>query len=188
MTKRRELLKGLSVAGIAGAGAVWKKPVVNTVILPIHAQTTSPTNAQTTSPTNAQTTSPTHAQTTTTCYFLFREPANMGTSTNLIDISVCVTGSTYTIDVILHRDTGYGQSFTGGGTVDGAEAALTPTSDGGLFCIDSNGFSTVSAVTPTQCMVNFRSTTISFDGNADHVVPAGTGTITVAVCDANDAL
>lgn len=37
MTKRRELLKVLSVAG--ATGAVWKKPVVDAVMLPAHAQT-----------------------------------------------------------------------------------------------------------------------------------------------------
>jgi len=37
MTKRRELLKVLSVAG--AAGAVWKKPVVDSVVLPAHAAT-----------------------------------------------------------------------------------------------------------------------------------------------------
>ena len=35
MTKRRELLKVVSVAG--AAGAVWKKPVVDSVVLPAHA-------------------------------------------------------------------------------------------------------------------------------------------------------
>jgi hypothetical protein len=39
MTKRRELLKVLSVAG--AAGAVWKKPVVDSVALPAHADTTA---------------------------------------------------------------------------------------------------------------------------------------------------
>lgn len=39
MTKRRELLKVLSVAG--AAGAVWKKPVVESVVLSAHAETTS---------------------------------------------------------------------------------------------------------------------------------------------------
>ena len=38
MSKRRELLKGIAVAG-ATTGAVWKKPVVDTVMLPVHAET-----------------------------------------------------------------------------------------------------------------------------------------------------
>ena len=37
MTKRREILKCLTVAG--AAGAVWKKPVVDSVMLPAHAAT-----------------------------------------------------------------------------------------------------------------------------------------------------
>ena len=37
MKGRRELLKVLGVAG--AAGAVWKKPVVDAVVLPIHAST-----------------------------------------------------------------------------------------------------------------------------------------------------
>jgi len=37
MTKKRELLKVLSVASVAGA--VWKKPAVNSVLLPVHAET-----------------------------------------------------------------------------------------------------------------------------------------------------
>ena len=37
MTKKRELLKALSVASVAGT--VWKKPSVNSVLLPVHAAT-----------------------------------------------------------------------------------------------------------------------------------------------------
>ncbi len=37
MTKRREILKGLTVAG--ATGVVWRKPIVNAVNLPAHAQT-----------------------------------------------------------------------------------------------------------------------------------------------------
>ena len=38
MTRRRDVLKGITVAG--AAGAVWKKPVVDGVALPAHANTT----------------------------------------------------------------------------------------------------------------------------------------------------
>ena len=43
MKKRRDLLKLLSVAGAAGAVEVWKKPVVESVLLPAHAITTGET-------------------------------------------------------------------------------------------------------------------------------------------------
>ncbi len=39
MSKRRELLKALSIAGGAAAVETWKKPLVNAVNLPAHAQT-----------------------------------------------------------------------------------------------------------------------------------------------------
>lgn len=38
MTKRRAILKGLTITGVAGA--TWKKPIIDSVILPSHAQTT----------------------------------------------------------------------------------------------------------------------------------------------------
>ncbi len=40
---KRKLLKSLGVAGIAGAGlpATWTRPVVQSVVLPLHAQTTA---------------------------------------------------------------------------------------------------------------------------------------------------
>ena len=44
MTKRRELLKVLSLTG--AAGAVWKKPVVDSLVLPAHAES-SPTPTDT---------------------------------------------------------------------------------------------------------------------------------------------
>jgi hypothetical protein len=40
MTKRRELLKALSVTGAVGVVDTWKKPVVSAVLLPVHAQST----------------------------------------------------------------------------------------------------------------------------------------------------
>ena len=39
MSKRRALLRALSIAGGAAAVETWKKPVVGSVILPAHAQT-----------------------------------------------------------------------------------------------------------------------------------------------------
>lgn len=41
MTERRKILKVLSVAGVAGSA--WTKPIVNSVLLPVHAQTTAAT-------------------------------------------------------------------------------------------------------------------------------------------------
>ncbi len=42
MKNRRELLKALSVAGVAGAVETWKKPAVESVTLPVHAMISIP--------------------------------------------------------------------------------------------------------------------------------------------------
>ncbi|MEO0397773.1 MAG: twin-arginine translocation signal domain-containing protein [Cyanobacteria bacterium P01_A01_bin.137] len=39
---RRSMLKGATTASAVAATAIWTKPVVNAVILPVHAQTSSP--------------------------------------------------------------------------------------------------------------------------------------------------
>ena len=38
VTNRRNLIKGLTAAGGVAATGLWTKPVVNSVLLPVHAQ------------------------------------------------------------------------------------------------------------------------------------------------------
>ena len=39
ITNRRNLIKGLTAAGGVAATGLWAKPVVNSVMLPVHAKT-----------------------------------------------------------------------------------------------------------------------------------------------------
>ena len=156
MTKRRELLKLLSVAGAAGAAETWKTPVVSTVVLPAHAATT---------------------QVTCTEIEYFRQDISAGSA--LISVSLIICGVDYTVDISDFAGTD-GFNFTGSGTVGGGETQLTDTSGGSNGCIDLDAFFSVLSASDTQAITDYRN---SFPfGYSGEVVTAGTGTVTVATC------